>query len=162
MIDLKNLKELIRLMKANDLIELDLRDEQGQITLKRPNPQTAPVQYVQAPPQVMVSGPASGGGAAAAPSPAAGGSGAAASAKDSGLIEVASPMVGTFYSSSNPDSEAYVRVGQPVDENTVVCLIEAMKVFNEIKAEKKGTIEKILVASGQVVEFGQPLFLLRP
>lgn len=158
MIDLKNLKELIRLMKANDLIELDLRDEQGQITLKRPNPQTAPVQYVQAPPQMMVSGPVAGGGAAA-PS---GGTAAVVSAKDSGLIEVASPMVGTFYSSSNPDSEAYVRVGQPVDENTVVCLIEAMKVFNEIKAEKKGTIEKILVASGQVVEFGQPLFLLRP
>jgi acetyl-CoA carboxylase biotin carboxyl carrier protein len=71
-------------------------------------------------------------------------------------------MVGTFYSSSSPEAKAFVSVGSTVDEDTDVCIIEAMKVFNNIKAETRGTIAKILVTNGQTVEFGQPLFLVKP
>ena len=71
-------------------------------------------------------------------------------------------MVGTFYTSSSPDAKPFVAVGDHVDEDTVVCIVEAMKVFNEIKAEVNGTIEKVLVGSGQAVEFEQPLFQIRP
>ncbi|HRJ50892.1 MAG TPA: acetyl-CoA carboxylase biotin carboxyl carrier protein, partial [Phycisphaerales bacterium] len=79
-----------------------------------------------------------------------------------GQVAIESPMVGTFYSSPNPDAAPFVKIGQTVTPDTVVCLIEAMKVFNEIKAEKSGVIEQILVKSGQAVEFGQKLFLIRP
>jgi len=71
-------------------------------------------------------------------------------------------MVGTFYSAPNPESDAYVNVGKTVDEKTVVCIIEAMKVFNEIHAEVSGTVTKVLVSNGQAVEYGQPLFMVRP
>ncbi|MGH7179867.1 MAG: acetyl-CoA carboxylase biotin carboxyl carrier protein [Tepidisphaeraceae bacterium] len=83
-------------------------------------------------------------------------------ASDSTLVAITSPMVGTFYSSSSPEAKAFVNVGSTVDEDTDVCIIEAMKVFNNIKAETKGTIAKILVTNGQTVEFGQPLFLVKP
>ena len=71
-------------------------------------------------------------------------------------------MVGTFYSSPNPDSDAFVKIGDSISSDSVVCLVEAMKVFNEIKAETSGTIAKCLVESGQAVEFGQKLFLVKP
>ncbi|MBC7836060.1 MAG: acetyl-CoA carboxylase, biotin carboxyl carrier protein, partial [Phycisphaerales bacterium] len=92
--------------------------------------------------------------------PAAGGGAAAAEA--AGLVAVMSPMVGTFYTSANPDSPPFISVGAAVGPDTTVCLIEAMKVFNEIKAECAGTIERVLVESGTAVEFGQKLFLVRP
>jgi len=79
-----------------------------------------------------------------------------------GLVAIESPMVGTFYSSPNPDAPAFVSVGSSVSPDTVVCLIEAMKVFNEIKAEVAGTVERVLVNNGDAVEFGQKLFLVRP
>ena len=78
------------------------------------------------------------------------------------LVAIESPMVGTFYSSPAPDKPAFIKVGDSVGEDSVVCLVEAMKIFNEIKAETTGTIEKMLVTSGDAVEFGQPLFLVRP
>jgi acetyl-CoA carboxylase biotin carboxyl carrier protein len=71
-------------------------------------------------------------------------------------------MVGTFYSSSSPDTAPYVKVGDHVSEDTVVCVIEAMKVFNEIRAEMSGTVEKVLAKNAQAVEFGQPMFVVRP
>ena len=83
-------------------------------------------------------------------------------AEDAGLIAIESPMVGTFYSSPNPDAGPFVKVGSSVTPDTVVCIVEAMKVFNEIKAGKSGKIERILVKSGDAVEFGQKLFLIRP
>ncbi|MCK6477188.1 MAG: acetyl-CoA carboxylase biotin carboxyl carrier protein [Phycisphaerales bacterium] len=152
MIDTNKLKELVRLMVENDLTELDLQDEKETVTLKRghngaPVVHHAPV-YAQAP--VMAAAPAASAPAAA---PAAAGAGTAA---------IESPMVGTFYSSPNPDAPPFVKVGQAVSPDTVVCLIEAMKVFNEIKAEKSGTIEQVLVKNGQAVEFGQKLFAIRP
>ncbi|MCH2144167.1 MAG: acetyl-CoA carboxylase biotin carboxyl carrier protein [Phycisphaerales bacterium] len=157
MIDIRKLKELIRLMVANDLTELDLRDDQEQVTLRRPGAQQVPV-VAQAP--VAVAAPV----AAAAPAPAAAPAEPAApeASSDEGLVAIESPMVGTFYSSPAPDKPAFVSVGDSINADSVVCLVEAMKIFNEIKAETSGTIEKMLVNSGDSVEFGQPMFLVRP
>jgi acetyl-CoA carboxylase biotin carboxyl carrier protein len=160
MIDIRKLKELVRLMVSNELTELDLRDEQEQVTIKRPHPQAHP----------MVMSPATFAGpapvVAAAPAPVAAAPAAAPAApaapKNDGTLAIESPMVGTFYSSPGPDKPAFVSVGSRVGPDTVVCLLEAMKIFNEIKAEKSGTIEAVLVKSGQPVEFGQPLFRIRP
>ena len=150
MIDIRKLKELVRLMVENDLAELDLRDQQETVTIKRGG-EGQPVVY--APPAT----------AARAAAPAASDLGEAdAGSDDAGLIAIESPMVGTFYSAPNPDSEAFVTVGKSVSAESVVCLVEAMKVFNEIKAECTGTVERVLVNSGDAVEFGQKLFLVRP
>lgn len=93
--------------------------------------------------------------------PAAGSAGAV-TAKDEGLLEIKSPIVGTFYSSPSPDSDPYVEVGSAVSSNTVVCIVEAMKVMNEIKAETSGIIAQVCVKNGQAVEYGQVLFKVRP
>lgn len=79
---------------------------------------------------------------------------------DQGYLKITSPMVGTFYAAPNPDAKPFVSVGDTVDKNTVVCIVEAMKLFNEIEAEVKGKIVKVLVENGQLVEYGQPLFLV--
>lgn len=160
MIDANKLKDLVKLMVENDLTEIDLQDEKETVTLRRghaPAMQHAPMMY--ATPTVQSAAPvappasvAAGAGSAAAASPAS----------DAGLIAIESPMVGTFYSAANPDSAPFVTAGAKINASTVVCLIEAMKVFNEIKAEKGGTIERVLVKSGEAVEFGQKLFLVRP
>src|SRR5205814_3827451 len=87
---------------------------------------------------------------------------ATAASEEANLIPIKSPMVGTFYAAPSPDAKPFVSVGSAVDEETDVCVIEAMKVFNNIKAEVRGTIAKVLVQSGQAVEFGQTLFLVKP
>jgi acetyl-CoA carboxylase biotin carboxyl carrier protein len=87
---------------------------------------------------------------------------ASESGEDASLVAIESPMVGTYYSRPNPDTDSFVKPGANIGPDTVVCLVEAMKVFNEIKAETSGTIEKILVKDGDSVEFGQKLFLVRP
>ena len=156
MIDIRKLKELVRLMVANDLTELDLRDEQETVTLRRPGPQQAPVMMAPQAPQAAA--PVAAPAAAVAPPAEA----APAADPMEGLIAIESPMVGTFYASPSPDKPTFVKVGDSIDAETVVCLVEAMKIFNEIKAEVSGTVEKILPASGDSVEFGQPLFLIRP
>ena len=149
MIDIRKLKELVRLMVENDLTELDLRDEQETVTVKRPGLHVAP-QVVAAPAAMpMVAAPAAAPAAAAAP-------------VAEKLPAIESPMVGTFYATPGPDKAPFVSVGAKVGPDTTVCLIEAMKIFNEIKAETSGTVEEILVKSGQPVEFGQPLFRIRP
>lgn len=81
---------------------------------------------------------------------------------EAGFVKITSPMVGTFYEASNPNAKPYVSVGDSVDKSTIVCIIEAMKLFNEIEAEVKGKIVKVLVENGQLVEYGQPLFLVKP
>lgn len=164
MIDIRKLKELVRLMVENELSDLDLQDQQETVKIRRgPERQTVvnhqPVIYNGA------GMPMTGAPHAATPARASTDSddaGAALSPDDSGLVAIESPMVGTFYTAPNPDSEAYVSVGSEVSEDTNVCLVEAMKVFNEIKAGVSGRIERILVKSGEAVEFGQPLFLVRP
>jgi len=150
MMDIRKLKELVKLMVENDLTELDLRDKDEQATVRR--------QTAFAPPQVVHHG-----------TPAAVASGSQAqktvakpAQDDADLVAIESPMVGTFYTSSGPDKPPLAAVGAIVDAETVVCLLEAMKIFNEIKAERSGTIVKILVKNGQAVEFGQKLFLVRP
>ena len=158
MFDLKKIKELIKLMVSNDLTELDLQGDNQRVTLKRGIGESD-VRYVaQAPPPVA-------GEPAAAPTPLGGQAAAAGAASPSdadGTVTITSPMVGTYYTSSSPDAKPFMAVGDRVDADTVVCIIEAMKVFNEIKAETAGTIEKLLVSNGDSVEFGQPMFLVRP
>ncbi|MCE9618865.1 MAG: acetyl-CoA carboxylase biotin carboxyl carrier protein [Planctomycetes bacterium] len=159
MIDIRKLKELIRLMTANELLELDLRDKDEQVTIRRPNTHAAP-QILHAPAHIPPAMAASAvqSVAASAPAPAK-----AHVADDTvGLVKIESPMVGTFYASASPDKPAFISIGGSVGPNSVVCLVEAMKIFNEINAGVSGTIEKILVKSGDPVEFGQTLFLVRP
>jgi len=157
MFDLKKIKELIKLMVANDLTELDLQGDNERVTLKRGLGESD-VRYVaQAPLPVAnepITPPTSPGGQAA-------GAASDPSGED-GTVTITSPMVGTYYTSSSPDAKPFMAVGDRVDAETVVCIIEAMKVFNEIKAEMAGTIEKLLVSNGDSVEFGQPMFLVRP
>lgn len=163
MIDIRKLKELVRLMVENDLSELNLQDQQETVTVKRGYGHQPVVHHA---PVVMA--PSAGATARAAEADAEGGDGAAAGGgaggggSDAGLVAITSPMVGTFYSSPNPDSPAFVNPGSMIGPDTTVCLVEAMKVFNEIKAETAGTIERVLVQSGQAVEFGQKLFMVRP
>jgi acetyl-CoA carboxylase biotin carboxyl carrier protein len=152
MIDIRKLKELVRLMVENELTEIDLHDQQETVTIKRGNPNSEPqVVYGAAP-------------AAAAPAPAAAAPAAAPAAEPASETHakaIESPMVGTFYTKPDPESKSFVSVGDSVGPDTVVCLVEAMKVFNEIKAEQSGVVEKILVNDGDAVEFGQPLIVLK-
>ena len=165
MIDIRKLKELVRLMVENDLTELDLRDSEEQVTVRRPHPFAAPIiaapqgQVIGAPHAPLATRTAGNG---AAESGAAVGASMQVDDEDAGLVKIESPMVGTFYTAANPDSPPFVTIGAPVSPDKVVCIIEAMKIFNEIKAECSGTIHKVLVKNGQPVEFGQPLFLVKP
>lgn len=153
MIDLKKLKELVELMADQDLTELDLEDAEGEkVRLRRRGGQPE-TQYVSAPPPPPAAPPP----AAGAPSAPPGGE-AAPPAAEPARKTINSPMVGTFYAASSPDASAFVSVGDRVEPDTVVCIIEAMKVFNEIKAESAGTIKRVLVENGQSVEFDEPLF----
>lgn len=157
MIDLKKLKDLVSLMVENDLSELDLRDGEETVSLKRPVASPMHVAHAPAPAPAAHAAPAPAAPTAAPAAPAP-----AAAPADDGLEPIESPMVGTYYSASTPDSPAFVKVGDSVGPDTVICIIEAMKVFSEVKAEKSGVIEKILVKNSDAVEFGQPLMLIRP
>lgn len=151
MIDIRKLKELVKLMVENELSELDLRDTEETVTIKRGGAQAVPQIVHAAPAQAAAAVPADNG--AAAP---------AAPAADAGLVAIESPMVGTFYSAASPDADPFLSVGSSVSEGTVVCLVEAMKVFNEIKSGVSGTVERVCVKNGDAVEFGQPLFMVKP
>jgi len=152
MIDFRKLRELVRLMVENDLSELELKDQQETVSLKRHAEQieVSPVRRAE------VSAPSE------SKDEQSGGPASEASHADNGLAPIESPMVGTFFAAPNPDSEPYVKVGDSVSPETVVCIVEAMKVFNEIKAGCNGTVERILTNNGEAVEFGQKLFLVRP
>ena len=159
MIDIRKLKELVKLMKENELSELDLRDQEETVTIKRGD-HGAPV-VTQAP--VAPAAPAAAQAPAEHPASGGGGDGAAPGGDDdAGLVAIESPMVGTFYSRPNPDAEAFVAVGAGVGEDTVVCMVEAMKVFNEIKSGVSGSVARVCVGDGDAVEFGQPLFMIKP
>ncbi len=159
-IDLKKVKELIEIMKQNGLEELEIRQDEDKIYLKRSQPQSAQGSVITSFPAMKQEfGPAP---VTAQDSAAAGRPDASQPQHDENLIEIKSPIVGTFYAKPSPDSESYVEIGSSVDPQTVVCVIEAMKVMNEIKAETSGTIADVLVTDGQAVEYGQVLFKLRP
>ena len=153
--DLKDIKAIIELMRKNSVSEFELEKQDFKLRLKRGNNGSgaydeAPVlTYVQ--PSVAV---APGLPAAVAPNQIA--------APVSNELEIKSPMIGTFYRAPSPEAASYIEVGAEVNPDTVVCIIEAMKVMNEIKAEAKGVITQVLVENAKPVEFGQPLFKLRP
>ncbi|MDD5328255.1 MAG: acetyl-CoA carboxylase biotin carboxyl carrier protein [Phycisphaerae bacterium] len=156
--DLQKIEELIEIMKANDLVEVEIKHGDDRIFVKRSGPQSALGRTVTVVPVVEGAGTARSGEMHTSASEVH----PSNSKLQDGLVEIKSPLIGTFYATPSPDSEPYVEVGSQVDEQTVVCIIEAMKVMNEIKAETSGTIAEILVTSGQAVEYGQVLFRVKP
>ncbi|MBI2926198.1 MAG: acetyl-CoA carboxylase biotin carboxyl carrier protein [Verrucomicrobia bacterium] len=152
--DLKDIKAIIDLMRKNSISEFELERQDFKIRLKRgpngPAPSspedTTLLGAVTLPPQVAVPGPTN-----QLPQPPA-----------PAELEIKSPMIGTFYRAPSPESASYVEIGSEVNPDTVVCIIEAMKVMNEIKAEAKGIVTQVLMENAKPVEFGQPLFRIRP
>lgn len=159
--DLKQIKQIIDLMKRSELSEFEFEEEGFKIKIKRGSggvpivtsmPQSAhpfPVAPVEPPPAVAKTN-------AASTQPAAN-----PATDESGFAYVKSPMVGTFYRSPSPENPPFVENGSKVEEKTVVCIIEAMKIMNEIQAEAKGTVVEVLVENGQPVEYGQRLFKIK-
>jgi len=144
-VDIESLRQLLALMSEHDLAELEIEQEDLVVRLRKSGAAVVPVAApVAAAPAAIPS---------AAP---------AAEAETAKLPTINSPMVGTFYAAPSPEAPPFVKVGDHVTEDTVVCVIEAMKVFNEIRAEMSGTIERILGKNAAAVEFGQALFVVRP
>ncbi|HEX4125549.1 MAG TPA: acetyl-CoA carboxylase biotin carboxyl carrier protein [Tepidisphaeraceae bacterium] len=153
--DVGLLEKIVRLMSANDLNTVDVRDGDRRVILKRG--------AVEAPRMTYLAPPMSAAPAPAAAVNAGGGEGASADAgDDAGLLPIKSPMVGTFYAAPSKGAKPFVTAGSAVEEETDVCIVEAMKVFNNIKAECRGTVARILVSDGQSVEFGTVMFLVKP
>lgn len=147
--DLDKLRELVEMMEKHDLREVRLRRGDQRWALRRGPQEVAYAPASPAPaPAAAPAGPAP---AAVAPAPA-----------DDGGVQIKSPMVGTFYRASTPGDKPFVKEGDRVSNDTVVCLIEAMKFFNQIKADCSGTIVKVLVGDGDPVDYGQPLFKIKP
>lgn len=148
--DLELIERLVKMLEGSSLDQLEVEQEGLRIRLQKYSglppssvPQQQMITYpVAAPAQATPAAPAEAG-----PPP--------------GTIPIESPMVGTFYQSPSPDAAPYVQVGDPITEDTVVCILEAMKVMNEIKAGVRGTIAEILIQNGQPVEYGQPMFLVK-
>jgi acetyl-CoA carboxylase biotin carboxyl carrier protein len=155
--DLSRIEKILEIMKANDLVEIEIKQGDDKIFLKRSQPQfpglrppdrdaversRKRIEAIEAVP--VPAGQAQAGGT------------------DAGLEIIKSPIVGTFYAAPSPDSPPFVEAGSKVEPQMVVCIIEAMKVMNEIKTEKSGTIVEVMVKNGQALEFGQPLFKLKP
>lgn len=152
--ELKDIKAIIDLMKKNDLSVFEMEKDGFRLKLQK----GVGEQAVYAPaPQAAAAAPAPAAAQGAAPAPAA----APAAPKGAPLKDVTSPMVGTFYRAASPDSPSFVDVGKEVNEESVVCIIEAMKVMNEIKAETSGVIAEIVAENGKPVQFGQVLFRVR-
>lgn len=150
--NIEDIRQLVELMVENDLSELDITDGETKITLKRgagDQPVVSQASGVQPAPQP-------------AQPQAAEVQQAEPEEQGEELLEITSPMVGTFYAADSPDGEAFVQVGSTVDEDTAVCIVEAMKVMNEITAECRGTIAEVCVQNAQPVEYGQVLFKVRP
>jgi acetyl-CoA carboxylase biotin carboxyl carrier protein len=154
--DVRKVRRLVELMDEYDLSEIDLRQSDQRIRLRR-GPETV---AVAASPSLAM--PSAGGAPSAASHSALNGPSAASRSDDSKVQLIRSPMVGTFYAAPNPDAAAFVKVGDQVGPETTVCVIEAMKVFNEIPAECSGRIAAVLVENGEPVEFSQPLFRVEP
>ena len=154
--DIQPLAELIRLMEEHDLTEVDLHRGDQRCRLRRGTQQTAVYapapQYMPAPAAISPS-TATAGAASAAP---------AAEARPDNTRPIKSPTVGTFYAAASPDDEPFAKVGTRVSADTVVCLVEAMKVYNEVKAEVAGVVTEVCVSNGDAVEYGQVLFRVQP
>ncbi len=153
--DLIKIKQVVDLMKKSDLSEFEIQDQDFKLRIKRDLLGRAPV-AAQAAPVAAAPAPV-----AAAPAPLAAPAPAAPAASDPSIRLVTSPMVGTYYCTPSPENPPFVTVGSPIKADSVVCIIEAMKVMNEIQAEISGTVVECLVANGTSVEFGQPLFRVK-
>lgn len=140
-------------MKDNDLVEVEIKHGDDKILLKRSHPNQPMISAIP------MMGPAIAG---ANTTPLSIDNANSDTQKDDGFTEIKSPMVGTFYATPSPDSDSFVEIGSHVDPQTVICIIEAMKVMNEIKSEINGEVVEILVSNGQAIEFGQPLFKVKP
>ncbi len=152
--DFKKIKKLVSLVETSDISSLSVEEDNLKVEIKRELNQ-APIQHVASvQPAVSVSPQAPAQAPAATPEESA--------PKSSGALEIKSPMVGTFYTSPNPDSPPFVSTGATIKPGDIVCMIEAMKLFNEIESEVSGTIEKVCINNGDPVEFGQVLFLVTP
>jgi acetyl-CoA carboxylase biotin carboxyl carrier protein len=154
-VDIKDIKAIIDLMKKNSITEFELERQDSKIRLKRGSNGGAPVvQYDELAPAgtVPVLPPVAVASAPVGTPPI----------PPTNEIEVKSPMIGTFYRAPSPEAASYVEIGAEISPESVVCIIEAMKVMNEIKAEVKGVITQVLVENAKPVEFGQPLFKVRP
>ena len=154
--DLQKINKLIKIMEANSLSEIEIKHGDERILLKRFHPQQPIVSDIAAIVPNNSSVPAAANTAQNSTAQAA------PTAQQQDLVEIKSPLVGTFYATPSPDAQPFVEVGSSVEPQTVVCIIEAMKVMNEIKAETGGTITEILVTNGQAVEYGQVIFKVKP
>lgn len=148
--DLKAIKQVVEMMKRSEISEFEIEEKDFKLRLSRKNGDT---QIIQAAAPVAAAPIA----AAAPAAPAT----AAAPAEEQGVSVVKSPMVGTFYTAASPESPVFTKVGAKVGADSIVCIIEAMKVMNEIQAELSGTITEVLVENGEAVEYGQPLFKVK-
>ncbi len=151
--DLNKIKQVVDLMKKSDLSEFEIQDQEFKLRIKRDLPGRAAIAAAPAAPAPVAAAPAP---VAAAPSVPA-----APAAADPSIKLVTSPMVGTYYATPSPENPPFVAVGSPIKVDSVVCIIEAMKVMNEIQSEIAGTVVECLVANGTSVEFGQPLFRVK-
>ena len=149
--NIKEIKEMITLMNENNLLELEIEKEGMRIRLKKESPDTV---KGSASSQIVTIPQFSVNQERIQPQQK--------KEEAKNLIEIKAPMVGTFYRAPSPESPPFVEVGQDLEEDQVVCIIEAMKLMNEIKSEVKGKIVEVLIENGQPVEFGQPLFLIEP
>jgi acetyl-CoA carboxylase biotin carboxyl carrier protein len=153
-VDLKDIKAIIDLMKKNAIAEFELERQDFKIRLRRtPTVAAGPIEESVAPVYLASSQTVPSSGNLATAQPASAGS---------GEIDIKSPMIGTFYRAPSPEAGNYIEIGSEVNADTVVCIIEAMKVMNEIKAEVRGVVTQVLIENAKPVEFGQPLFKLRP
>jgi acetyl-CoA carboxylase biotin carboxyl carrier protein len=152
--DLRKLKTLIDLVSDSNISELEITEADGKVRIVKSDPvaAAAPLMYAPSP---AAAAPISAAAATASAAPA---EPAAAPAETGHTVK--SPMVGTFYLSASPGSKAFVEVGAAIKEGEPICIIEAMKIMNEIEADKSGTVKRILCENGQAVEFGQPLFII--
>ncbi|MHC4407595.1 MAG: acetyl-CoA carboxylase biotin carboxyl carrier protein [Planctomycetota bacterium] len=152
--DVRDLKKIVQIMNDNDLVEIEIEEEGKRLRLRKPDAGAMPMMAA-----VQAAAPAPAAAApAAAPAPAAGEPAAA----NAGEYTITAPMVGTFYRAPSPDADDYVQVGAKIGPESVVCILEAMKVMNEIKAECSGEIVKICVQNAEAVEYGQALFIVKP
>lgn len=166
--DFKEIQELIKLVSKSGLTEFKYKNGDTKIVIRTTDGENVVQQFVQAAPTPMVSvaPPVAASAPAVTTAPVATESKPAAAPAPAenaaNLLQITSPIVGTFYRSSSPEKPPYIKVGDTVDKGSVVCIIEAMKLFNEIESEIKGKIVKVLVEDATPVEYGQPLFLVEP
>lgn len=164
MFKLNEIKELIKLIDETSVQEVEIENEGSKLTIRKPGPTEyvqAPVNVSTYPPVTQMMQPSFAPPASNTPGNQAAPVQELSEKTESNLHKIVSPMVGTFYSSPSPEAAAFVSPGSKVTEKTTVCIVEAMKLMNEIEADVKGEIVEILVQNGQLVEYGQPLFLVK-